>query len=354
MKPNIKIAFFDTKPYDENSFIKELKDPSFEITYFRVKLTEKNAKLAEGHDVVCAFVNDTLNATVLDKLVGYGIQLVAMRCAGYNNVDIHHAYDKIHIVRVPAYSPYAIAEHAAALILSLNRKIHRAYYRTRDNNFSIAGFEGFDLHGKTAGVIGTGRIGQIMIGILQGFGMKILAYDKFPNTAYAEKAGIEYVELDTIYRQSDIISLHCPLTSESHHMINRESIEKMKPEIMLINTSRGHLIDTSALIDALKESRIGSAGLDVYEEEADYFFEDFSGEIVTDDILARLLTFNNVLITSHQAFLTREALSNIATTTIGNIKEFFSDGFLANEICYQCDKGCPKKEGKRCFNLPAE
>jgi len=350
MKKNIKIAFFDTKPYDGKAFNQELENTPFDITYYNVKLTEKNVKLAEGYDVVCAFVNDTLNAAVIDKLVEYGIKAVAMRCAGYNNVDIHYAYGKIHVMRVPAYSPYAVAEHAAALILSLNRKIHRAYYRTRDNNFSIAGFEGFDLHGKTAGVIGTGRIGQIMIGILQGFGMKILAYDKFPNTAYAEKSGIEYADLDSIYRQADIITLHCPLTNESHHMIDRDSIAKMKKGIMLINTSRGHLIDTGALIDGLKDGLIGSAGLDVYEEEADYFFEDFSGEVVTDDILARLLTFNNVLITSHQAFLTREALGNIAATTIGNIKEFFDGGFLANEICYQCEKGCPKKEGKRCFN----
>lgn len=350
MKTNIKIAFFDTKPYDQKSFDFVRSNTSFDATYYRVKLTEDNVKLAEGYDVVCAFVNDTLNARVIDKLVEYGIELVALRCAGYNNVDIHHAYEKIHVVRVPAYSPYAVAEHAAALMLSLNRKIHRAYYRTRDNNFSIAGFEGFDLHGKTAGVIGTGKIGQIMIGILQGFGMKILAYDKFPNEAYAEKSGIEYVELDTLYRQADIITLHCPLTSESHHMINRESMAKMKDSIMLINTSRGHLIDTSALIEALKESRIGSAGLDVYEEEADYFFEDFSGEVVNDDVLARLLTFNNVLVTSHQAFLTKEALGNIATTTIENINEFFAGGYLKNEICYQCDKGCQKKEGKRCFN----
>lgn len=349
MKTNRKIAFFDTKPYDKKSFDSELTDAAFDVTYYKAKLTEENVKLAEGYDVVCAFVNDTLNAAVLDKLVEYGVEVVALRCAGYNNVDIHHAYKKIHIVRVPAYSPYAVAEHAAALMLSLNRKIHRAYYRTRDNNFSIAGFEGFDLHGKTAGVVGTGKIGRIMIGILNGFGMNVIAFDKFPDLEYAKQAHITYVDLDTLYKESAIISLHCPLTNESHHMINKESISKMKEGIMLINTSRGALIDASALIDGLKANRIGSAGLDVYEEEANYFFEDFSGEIVSDDILARLLTFNNVLVTSHQAFLTNEALSNIATTTIGNINEFFDGGFLQNEICYQCDNGCRKKEGKRCF-----
>lgn len=352
MKNRIKVAFFDTKPYDSNSFNNAMDDAPFDITYYKAKLTEDNAKLAEGYDVVCVFVNDTLNAAVLDQLIGYGIKLVAMRCAGYNNVDINHAYGKIHLVRVPAYSPFAVAEHAVALMLSLNRKIHRAYYRTRDNNFSIVGLEGFDLHGKTAGVIGTGKIGRIIIGILNGFGMNVLAFDKFPDRDYEQQAGIKYVDLDTLYNQSDIITLHCPLTSESHHMINRESIEKMKDGIMLINTSRGHLIDTSALIDGLKSNRIGSAGLDVYEEEADYFFEDFSGDIVSDDILARLLTFNNVLVTSHQAFLTHEALQNIANTTLGNIQEYFADGFLENEVCYKCEKGCCKKEGKRCFTLP--
>lgn len=349
MNTNIKVAFFDTKPYDKKSFAKELANTSFDVTYYKAKLSEVNVKLAEGYDVVCAFVNDVLSAEVIDKLVEYGIKVVAMRCAGYNNVDIRYAYDKIHIVRVPAYSPYAVAEHAAALMLSLNRKIHRAYYRTRDNNFSIAGFEGFDLHGKTAGVVGTGKIGRIMIGILQGFGMNVIAFDKFPDQEYAKQTGVTYVDLDTLYRKSDVITLHCPLTNESHHMIDRDSIAKMKEGIMLINTSRGSLIDTSALIEGLKENRVGSAGLDVYEEEANYFFEDFSGDIVSDDILARLLTFNNVLVTSHQAFLTREALSNIARTTIENINEFFADGFLQNEICYQCDQGCRKKEGKRCF-----
>jgi D-lactate dehydrogenase len=349
MEQRIKVAFFDTKPYDSNSFDKELGDTPFDITYYKAKLTEDNAKLAEGYDVVCAFVNDTLNSAVIDKLVEYKVKMVAMRCAGYNNVDIKYAFEKLHIVRVPAYSPYAVAEHAAALILSLNRKIHKAYYRTRDNNFSIAGLEGFDLHGKTAGVIGTGKIGKIMIGILKGFGINVLAYDKFPDKAYEEETGITYVELDELYSQSDIITLHCPLTNESHHMINKESISKMKKGVMLINTSRGHLIDTSALIKGLKSNIVGSAGLDVYEEEANYFFEDFSGEMVNDDVLARLLTFNNVLVTSHQAFLTREALSNIANTTIDNILEYYKDEFLVNEICYQCDKGCPKKQNKRCF-----
>ena len=349
MSEKVKVAFFDTKPYDRESFKRESGDELFDITYYKARLSVDNVRLADGYDVVCAFVNDSLSAPVLDALESYGIKLIALRCAGYNNVDIRHAYGKIYIVRVPAYSPYAVAEHAAALTLSLNRKIHRAYYRTRDNNFSIAGLEGFDLHGKSVGVIGTGKIGRVMIGILKGFGMNVLAYDKFPDEAYAKEIGITYTDLSTLYRESDLITLHCPLTAESHHLINEESISQMKEGVMIINTSRGALIDTSALIEGLKNKQIGAAGLDVYEEETDYFFEDFSGDMVSDDVLARLLTFNNVLVTSHQAFLTKEALGNIAATTIGNIQEFLRGEYLENEVCYKCDNHCVKKEKKRCF-----
>ncbi|MBI9101107.1 MAG: 2-hydroxyacid dehydrogenase [Spirochaetales bacterium] len=345
----MRIAFFDTKKYDSDSFSGTNKNYGFEIKYFKSHLTIDNALLTRGFNVVCVFVNDTIDEDVLNILIENGVELIALRCAGYNNVDISYAYEKIHVVRVPAYSPYAVAEHAAALILSLNRKIHKAYSRTRESNFNIAGLEGFDLHGKTAGVIGAGKIGRIMIGILKGFGMNLLVFDHYKDQEYAKAIGFKYAELDEIFGESDIITLHCPLTAETHHMINKESIKKMKEGVMLINTSRGHLIDTKSLIKGLKSGKIGSAGLDVYEEEANYFFEDFSGSMVTDDQLARLLTFNNVIVTSHQAFLTTEALSNIASTTLGNIKEYFDGGPLVNEICYKCGKDCLKKRGERCF-----
>ncbi len=347
---NIKIAFFDAKPYDNTSFNKVNRNRGIEFKFFNNRLSVDNAILAKGFNVVCVFVNDTIDKDVIDALVEYKVDMIALRCAGYNNIDIQYAYDKIHVLRVPAYSPYAVAEHAAALILSLNRKIHKAYYRTRDSNFRITGLEGFDLHGKTAGIIGAGKIGKVMINILKGFGMRILAFDNFKDDHYAKEIGFEYTSLDTIYEESDIISLHCPLTKESRHMINSESINRMKDGVMLINTSRGHLVDTKSLIKGLKSGKIGSAGLDVYEEEADYFFEDFSGSMITDDMLARLLTFNNVIVTSHQAFLTEEALGNIATTTLKNIDDYFSGEYLENEICYKCDKkGCRKDRRERCF-----
>ena len=345
----IKIAFFDTKPYDRDSFSKTNSQYNYEIKFFESRLTADNAILTKGFNAVCAFVNDTIDRYVIDILAESGVKVLALRCAGYNNVDIKHAYGKIHIVRVPAYSPFAVAEHAAALILTLNRKTHKAYLRTRESNFSINNLEGFDLNGKTAGVIGCGKIGRIMIGILKGFGMNILAYDSYRDDEYAETTGFRYTELDEIYSKSDIITLHCPLTKETHHIINSDSINKMKQGVMLINTSRGQLIDSSALIEGLKKRKIGSAGLDVYEEEANYFFEDFSHTMVEDDILARLLSFSNVLITSHQAFLTREALANISGTTFENIKEYFEGGYLKNEICYKCDSNCRKKQKKRCF-----
>jgi len=328
----MKIAFYDTKQYDVNSFNLRNEDYGFEIKYFEAKLTEDTARLAKGYDVVCAFVNDRLNRRVIDILEEQGIGLIAMRCAGYNNVDFEAAKHRIKVVRVPAYSPYAVAEHALALIMTLNRKTHKAYSRTRDNNFSINGLQGFDLFQKTVGIIGTGKIGRIFADICKGVGMKVLAYDKYPN----EESGLDYVDLDTLYAQSDIVSLHCPLFKETHHIIGQDAIIKMKDKVMIINTSRGGLVDTEALIQGLKQKKVGYAGLDVYEEESEYFFEDFSEEILDDDILARLLSFPNVLVTSHQAFLTAEALENIASTTLSSISAFGQGKKLENEICYKC------------------
>ena len=347
---SIKIAFFDAKPYDIESFDRINKNFSFRITYFASHLSRETASLAGGHEAVCAFVNDVLSKETLDILYRHKVQLIALRAAGYNNVDFKSAFQKVHIARVPAYSPHAVAEHAVALMLTLNRKIHRSYLRTHDNNFSLNGLLGFDMFGKTVGIIGTGKIGKVLIGILKGFGMRVLAYDAFPDKAYQEKTGLEYTDLDTIYRESDILSLHCPLNKETYHLIGQEAIAKMKPGVMIINTGRGALIDSKALIEGLKTSRIGFAGLDVYEEESDYFFEDRSNSIITDDLLARLLSFNNVLITSHQGFFTREAMRNIAQTTLNNVKEFFTEKKLSNEICYQCSTtACPRKTTGQCF-----
>lgn len=343
----IKIAFFDSKEYDQQSFIDSNKDDEFEITYLETRLTEDTCKLAEGYDVVCVFVNDDVNRAVIDKLYEAGIKLIALRCAGYNNVDIEAAYGKIHIVRVPAYSPYAVAEHAMALLLTSIRRIHKAYIRTKDFNFSLNGLTGFDLHGKTVGVIGTGKIGRVFVDICRGFGMKVIAYDKFP----AADAGIEYVELDELWEKSDIISFHCPLTDENRHMVNADSISKMKKGVVLINTSRGALIDADALVDGIKARRIGAACLDVYEEESNVFFHDYSNHIVNDDTLARLISMPNVIVTSHQAFLTNEALANIADTTLENVREFFKKDTCTNEVCYKCANitNCNQAHEKKCF-----
>lgn len=342
----MKYAFFDAKPYDKPSFEKYGREQGVEFKFFETKLTRDTAMLAEGCDGVCVFVNDTVDAETIDKLFSLGVRAVALRCAGYNNVDVKHAYGKLHIFHVPAYSPYAVAEHAIALLLTSIRRIHKAYIRTKDFNFSLSGLTGFDLHGKTVGVIGTGRIGRVFIDICRGFGMKVLAYDKYPN----ENSGIDYVSLDTLFEKSDIISLHCPLTEETHHLIDENAIKKMKKGATLINTSRGALIDAEALLAGIKSRHIGAACLDVYEEEADIFFEDFSGHIVNDDILARLISMPNVIVTSHQAFLTEEALSNIAETTVMNIKEFAEKGYCDNELCYRCGKteSCKAKRQK-CF-----
>jgi len=346
----MKIAFFDAKPYDRTSFDELLPAYDVEIKYFDSKLSRDTVSMARGFDAVCAFVNDDLGREVLDGLADFGIRLVVLRCAGYNNVDLEAAYGRIHVLRVPAYSPYAVAEHALALIMTLNRKTHKAYNRTRENNFSIDGLAGMDLHGKTAGIVGTGKIGLILVGILKGLGMNVLAYDAFPRPEEAARLGFSYAGLDEIYRLSDVISLHCPLTPETRHLLGREAIGKMKDGVMIVNTGRGGLIDSAALIEGLKKRKIGSAGLDVYEEEGDYFFEDFSGDGVRDDVLARLLSFPNVLVTSHQAFFTREALRNIAETTLDNARAFAEGGPLANEICYRCEKqDCSRKATGRCF-----
>lgn len=330
----MKIAFFDTKTYDETYMNEANKTFNYKLKFFENKLTIDTVALAKGYDVVCAFVNDEITDLVVEELYNLQVKVLAMRCAGYNNVDLNACQGKIHVVRVPAYSPYAVAEHAFALMMTLSRKTHKAYNRTRESNFNINGLVGFDFHGKTLGIIGTGKIGQVLADIGRGFGMEILAYDKYP----AKNLDVQYVELEQLYETSDIISLHCPLTPDTHHIINGDSIEQMKDGVMIINTSRGGLIHTESLIEAIKTKKIGSAGLDVYEEEGDYFFEDFSDSIIKDDVLARLLSFNNVLVTSHQAFLTKEALSNIAMTTFQNINAFEQGLPLINEVCSVCSK----------------
>ncbi len=342
----MKIAFFDTKPYDVQSF-ESIEQGDIEFKFYDTKLNADTASLAAGCEAVCIFVNDTADAEVIDKLYELGVKIIALRCAGYNNVDLSHAYGKIHVLHVPAYSPYAVAEHAMALLLTSIRRIHKAYIRTKDFNFTLGGLTGFDLHGKTVGVIGTGKIGRVFIDICNGFGMKVLAYDKFP----ASDIKAEYVDLDTLFSKSDIISLHCPLTPETNHIIDKASIEKMKKGVMLINTSRGALLDTDALLEGIKSRKVGGACLDVYEEESDIFFEDFSGHIVDDDTIARLISMPNVIVTSHQAFLTNEALSNIADTTLNNIAEMQSTGCCVNELCYRCGKieNCKKERNCKCF-----
>lgn len=343
-----KVAFFDTKPYDRTWF--DALGKNYEITYFEEKLNHHTAKFTDGFDAVCAFVNDRVNALAIERLYNNGVQLIAMRCAGYSNVDVKAAFQKLHIVRVPAYSPHAVAEHTMGLLLTLNRRLHKAYNRTREFNFSIVGLTGTDLYGKTVGVIGTGKIGRTFIDICRGFGMRVLAYDKFP----ARDSGLDYVELDTLLRESDVISLHCPLTPDTRHILNRDAFSKMKKGVFILNTSRGALIDSEALLDALNSRTVGGAGLDVYEEEANLFYEDRSDTIIHDDTLALLVSRPNVILTAHQAFLTEEALHNIAEETIKNLDAFFSGAPLENEICYLCDRDkaghdCRKTRRERCF-----
>ena len=322
----MKIAFYDAKNYDIESFKNVNSDIKFK--FFETKLNIDTVSLANGCDGVCVFVNDTLNAEVIEELCRLGIKVIALRCAGYNNVDFKALSGRIPVVHVPAYSPYAVAEHAMAMLLTSIRRVHKAYIRTKDFNFSLSGLTGFDLHGKTVGIIGTGKIGRVFIDICRGFGMNVIAYDKYPNS----EINVKYVDLETVFKESDIISLHCPLTPDTHHIINGNSIEKMKKGVMIINTSRGALIDAEALVEGIKSRKVGGACLDVYEEESELFFEDFSGHIVDDDTLARLISMPNVIVTSHQAFLTAEALKNIAETTVQNITEILSGKQCENSL----------------------
>lgn len=330
-----KITFFSTKPYDIAFFDKANHDDSLELCYLDTHLNPATAQLVQGSEVVCLFVNDKADAGIINTFAKAGVKLIALRCAGYNNVDLAACKQAgIAVVRVPAYSPYSVAEHALALILTLNRKTHKAFNRVREGNFALDGLMGFDLHGQTVGLIGLGKIGRVTAQILRGFGCTVLGYDVYEDEE-AKQIGVSYVPLDTLLSQSDIVSLHCPLTPQTHHLINAQTLANMKNGVMLINTSRGALIDTMAVIQSLKSGKIGYLGLDVYEEEADLFFEDFSGKVIQDDVFSRLLSFPNVLITGHQAFFTRNALQNIAETTLSNIHAFLRGGPLANEVVFK-------------------
>ena len=326
----MKIAFFSTQPYDKEYF--ERYNRQHEIVFFEAQLNEQTLNLAMGCNAICAFVNDQLSAIVIKSLSEAGIKIIALRCAGFNNVDLAAAKENnIVVVRVPAYSPHAVAEHALALIMTLNRKTHKAYNRVREGNFSLHRLTGFDLYGKTAGVIGTGKIGHCFAQIMLGLGCKVLASDIIANREL-EAAGVQYLPLVKVLQQSDIISLHCPLTELTKHLINKNSLDIMKPGAMLINTSRGGLIDTKAAIDALKQGRLGYLGIDVYEQEEKLFFHDLSENIIVDDVIMRLLSFSNVLITSHQGFLTDEALTQIALVTLQNLSDFEQGKKLENTV----------------------
>lgn len=332
----MKIAVFNTKAYDEK-FLNEANEKyDFKLKYFKPHLAEETAKLGHGYEVICAFVNDELNKKVLEDLYENGTRLIALRCSGFNNVDLKAA-EKLgmKVARVPAYSPQGVAEHAVALMLALNRKIYRAHNRVRENNFSLEGLLGFEISGLNVGIVGTGAIGRIMAKIMSGFGANLLAYDPYPHDE-CKKLGVRYVELEELFKESDIITLHTPLVRETHHLINKKTIEKMKPGVMIINTSRGALIDARAVIAGLKSGKVGYLGLDVYEEEGDLFFEDLSNYVLKDDVFARLTTFPNVMITAHQAFFTKNALSVIAQTTLNNIADF-SSGNLSpkNEVTFK-------------------
>jgi D-lactate dehydrogenase len=318
----MKTALFSAKSYDRTYFDRYAADFNQEISYFENRLDERSAQLARGYEAVCAFVNDELDRQVLTQLAELGVKLVALRCAGYNNVDTKAAQELgLSVVRVPAYSPHAVAEHAVAMIMTLNRKTHKAYNRVREGNFALDRLEGFDLYKKTVGVIGTGKIGQVFCTIMQGFGCRVLAYDPYPNEALQQQ-GVAYVSIEDLFRQADVVSLHCPLTPENHHLINADSLRQMKDGVMLINTSRGALIDTKVILHALKHRKVGYLGIDVYEQETDFFFQDLSEEIIGDDTLMRLISFPNVLITSHQGFFTEEALTEIARITLTNLADY--------------------------------
>lgn len=331
---NKTLLFFSAQPYDEQFFthINEAQNFGFDLKFLNTPLNEHTASLAEGYESICVFVNDTVDAAVIEQLYEVGTRLVALRCAGFNNVDLKAAKGKLHVVRVPAYSPHAIAEYALGLMLTVNRGFCKAYNRTREGNFSLNGLIGFDMHGKTVGIIGTGKIARVLIKLLQGFDMKLLAYDIYPDEAFAKQYNVQYTDLETLYRQSDIITLHCPLTRDNVHMINRDAIDVMKKGVILINTGRGALIDAKALIYGLKKRIIGGAALDVYENESSYFYRDHSDEIMEDGVLARLMTFPNVFVSSHQAFFTKEALTNIAQTTLENVRAYLAGEPLVNEV----------------------
>ncbi len=319
------VAFYDTKSYDRKYFLAAREADDVELRFHEFRLDATNTGSAQGCDAVCVFVNDRVDAACLKNLAGVGVKLVALRCAGFNNVDLEAARELgIRVVRVPAYSPHAVAEHTVALLLTLNRKIHRAYNRVREMNFSLGGLVGFDLHGKTVGIVGTGKIGRITAEIFRGFGCRVFASDPYPCDDWASRHGIEYCETRALLEQSDVVSLHLPLTPGTHHLLNQETLGWMKPGAYLLNTSRGKLVDTGAVIAALKTGRLGGVALDVYEEEEGVFFEDHSDEGLQDDVLSRLLTFPNVLITAHQAFLTDEALSAIASVTMDSIRRHLS------------------------------
>ena len=328
----MKVSIFSTKSYDRQFFTAANNQHQHELIFLEARLDRQTACLATNATAVCVFVNDEVDKKTIEFLANSGVNLIALRCAGYNNVDVQAAKALgIKIVRVPAYSPYAVAEHAVGLILTLNRKLHRAYNRVREGNFSLEGLLGFDLHGRTIGIIGTGKIGRVVAQIMTGFGCKVLAYDLHPNPE-CETIGVEYIDLPQLFDRSDIITLHCPLTPETNHLINQEAIAKMKPHVMLINTGRGALIDTKAIIVALKSGQIGSLGLDVYEQESELFFEDFSDKIIQDDTFARLMTFPNVIITGHQAFFTEDAMRSIAEVTLSNITQVDRGQICGNEI----------------------
>lgn len=326
----MKIAFYDTKPYDKLYFEPLGKEAGLTIKFIEVKLDEDTVILSKDYDAICIFVNDDCNKEVINKLVDYGVKAILLRCAGFNNVDLKAADGKINVLRVPSYSPEAVAEYTMGLLITVNRQIHRAYVRTRDFNFSINGLMGTDLVGKTVGVIGTGKIGQIMIDILKGFKMNILAYDLYPNPSL----GVKYVEFEELLKESDVITLHCPLTKETKHIINKRNIDLMKDGVILVNTSRGALIDTEDLLEGLSNRKFLGVGLDVYEEEDEYFFEDKSNDFISDDHLIKLTSYNNVVLTSHQAFFTKDAMKAIAKTTLENAKAVMEERELSNIVKY--------------------
>ena len=328
----VKIAFFDTKEYDREMFESYNKEYNYELTFFKTKLNEETVALAQGFDVVCIFVNDCADKEVLQKLKSYGVKLLALRCAGFNNVDIANMPKGLVAVRVPAYSPYAVAEHTCGLLLALNRKIYKAYQRAKKYNFSLDGLLGFDIHGKTVGVIGTGKIGKVFIQIMNGFGAKVIANDIYEDKQAEKDLGFTYVSLDELYEKSDIISLHCPLTDENMKLINKETMSKMKDGVIILNTSRGKLIDAKDLVEMLEKGHIGGVGLDVFEDEEEYFLNDMSNSYIRDPELSILLSMPNVVITSHQAFFTKEALDQITKTTLNNVKEYLETGKCENIV----------------------